>query len=906
MIAYIKKTKHLGGVKMKLNKTVKKIAALSLGASMVGATLLGAIATADLGNFPSMFINADGKFDGVFVVGKNSKAEDIIGQNMLVSAVQVVAVKKTPIVGAAVTKTVSDGDEIGNKDVYLAKNVSAVDSQFTNSDLPTLLADGDYIDNEGNNKVTVDYSQKIYLPQEKATLYITHEQDDDTAPNAGIYFFIKDSNTHYTYNYTLKFDTPLDVDNSSSASMSADLEGTKVKIMGKDYSIVDIKHTSGDLKEIKFLGGESLAWMSQGEKVTLTVSGTEHTIEMVDVTEVASSGEITACGFLIDGQSAWVDKGTTESVNGVVLGVTDGKAIHSEGQNTDVCQVAIGANSVTIREAQEVKIGDEKISDVTSSYAISYLNENGDGDANYELSEIAYRVNPDNDQLYLSAGDEYVDPVFGTFKFVYSELVEDDKEKMEIKTSGKNGELTFLNKDNKQIKLDFKSSTTGGSGVVYLGETVTSSEVDDMIYLQNHTCVGSSSVTECKGAKFIVSSTSNCEAHLVKISNIDVVDDKISFEDETYGTETNDVTFSTSNTSLSLSGVSEALKVRIDEQNKAIDFITLGDTTNCYIAGDRSTAGSSRAVKMKTENEGFVFINYTVQGTNTSQGQVATFPKLGNISFEEYADTGHAVNNSFVGASDSNFLIITPKYDSASDNVLELEYDTASIVLGSSDTSYAFAKNDMSDTDDDNKQTVTYKGTWITIDDDSSKQSIVIEHPKVGTYARIFVAPTTSTTEVSTAGTYTTEIQQIGVDQFKLDTEVTDVTAVNVVAVGGPCANSVVSALMGNPAECFTAMGIEAGQGMIKLFEDATTGKVALVVAGQTAEDTRLAAQMVANYANYALKGDEVVAITVNEAALSWKTKAELAAEAAAAPAVEEVVEAPVEEAPVVDETVTE
>ena len=51
---------------MNLRKTVKKIAALGLGVSMVGATLLGAMATADLANFPSMFINADGKFDGIF------------------------------------------------------------------------------------------------------------------------------------------------------------------------------------------------------------------------------------------------------------------------------------------------------------------------------------------------------------------------------------------------------------------------------------------------------------------------------------------------------------------------------------------------------------------------------------------------------------------------------------------------------------------------------------------------------------------------------------------------------------------------------------------------------------------------------------------------------------------------
>ncbi|MBI4453199.1 hypothetical protein HY636_00985 [Candidatus Woesearchaeota archaeon] len=875
---------------MKLNKTVKKIAALSLGASMVGATLLGAMATADLGNFPTMFINADGKFDGVFVVGKNSKAEDIIGQNMLVSAVQVVAVKKTPIVGAAVTKTVSDGYEIGNKDFYLNMSVSKVDSQFTDSDLKTLLAEGTYVDNEGNNKVTETYKQTLYLDDVPTHLNFTtklvHDQDDDAAPNAGVYLYLKDSTTYYTYNYTLKFDTPVTVDNSSSASMSADLEGTKLKIMGKDYSIVDAKYTTNDLKELKFLGGESLAWMSQGEKVTLTVSGTEHTVEMVDVTEVASSGEITACGFLVDGQSAWVDKGTTESVNGVVLGVTDGKAIHSEGQNTDVCQVAIGANSVTIRDQQEVKIGEDKITDVTSSYAIGYIDYNPSGSTAEQLKQIAYRVNPDDDALFLAAGDEYVDPVFGTFKIVFSELVEDNKEKIEVKASGKNGDLTFKNKDGKEVNIDMKTDTSADT--LYLGKTTTNSEVDNMIFLKGNTCVGSTSVSECKGAKFLVSSGSNYEAHIVKISNLNLVDSKYSFEDLTYGTETNDVAFS--NASISLSGISDGVTIKVDSDKKAINFTALGSGYTGNITGLTPVT-----LIMKTENEGFVVLNYTTyfgigaQGSSYAQGNNVTQPKLMNISFAEYYDTGHAIANQFIGSASSSgvfadLLDMTPWYDST-DAVLELKMNEKGNVVGSTDTSYTFGKNDISDTDDDNRQTISNKGTWITIDDDSSKQSIVIEHPKVAAYGRVFIAPTTSTTEVSTAGTYTTEIQQIGVDQFKLDTEVTDVTAVNVVAVGGPCANSVVSALMGNPAECFTAMGIETGQGMIKLFEDATTGKVALVVAGQTAEDTRLAAQMVANYASYALKGDEVVAITVNEAALSWKTKAELAAEAAAAPA---------------------
>ena len=63
---------------MELRKTVKKIAALGMGASMLGATVIGAMAAGDLAGFPTNFISADGKFDGMFVVGKNAKAEDII------------------------------------------------------------------------------------------------------------------------------------------------------------------------------------------------------------------------------------------------------------------------------------------------------------------------------------------------------------------------------------------------------------------------------------------------------------------------------------------------------------------------------------------------------------------------------------------------------------------------------------------------------------------------------------------------------------------------------------------------------------------------------------------------------------------------------------------------------------
>ncbi len=86
----------------------------------------------------------------------------------------------------------------------------------------------------------------------------------------------------------------------------------------------------------------------------------------------------------------------------------------------------------------------------------------------------------------------------------------------------------------------------------------------------------------------------------------------------------------------------------------------------------------------------------------------------------------------------------------------------------------------------------------------------------------------------------------------KLDSEVTVTEkAKSLVLVGGPCANTLVADLAAAgkfPYTCATWPGKDIG--MIRAVDDAfTTGKVALVVAGTRAEDTRLASSVLQNYA---------------------------------------------------------
>ena len=49
---------------MRLRKAIKRIVALGTGVTMVGATILGAMAAADLSSYPAPFVE-DGAFNGL-------------------------------------------------------------------------------------------------------------------------------------------------------------------------------------------------------------------------------------------------------------------------------------------------------------------------------------------------------------------------------------------------------------------------------------------------------------------------------------------------------------------------------------------------------------------------------------------------------------------------------------------------------------------------------------------------------------------------------------------------------------------------------------------------------------------------------------------------------------------------
>ena len=113
-------------------------------------------------------------------------------------------------------------------------------------------------------------------------------------------------------------------------------------------------------------------------------------------------------------------------------------------------------------------------------------------------------------------------------------------------------------------------------------------------------------------------------------------------------------------------------------------------------------------------------------------------------------------------------------------------------------------------------------------------------------------------TDIATSMKYTDNEGQLQsvyfIDATKLDSEIADIYAQNLIVIGSPCINTVSAELFGFPANCVE--GFTPGKAKIKLFQH-STGYTSMLVAGYSGADTRLAAKVIA-YHPGALSGQEV------------------------------------------------
>jgi hypothetical protein len=142
-----------------------------------------------------------------------------------------------------------------------------------------------------------------------------------------------------------------------------------------------------------------------------------------------------------------------------------------------------------------------------------------------------------------------------------------------------------------------------------------------------------------------------------------------------------------------------------------------------------------------------------------------------------------------------------------------------------------------------------YELTDTDDEEDTSELSIMYPLDQREALVYVVAGDVTSSRTGSAAGTVeTVKLEKINVGAAKLDSEIGNVWAQNLILVGGPCANQAAAQVMGVSAyNC--ADGFVEGKAMIKLYE--SNGKVAMLVAGYSAMDTRRASRVISDYEKY-------------------------------------------------------
>lgn len=81
----------------------------------------------------------------------------------------------------------------------------------------------------------------------------------------------------------------------------------------------------------------------------------------------------------------------------------------------------------------------------------------------------------------------------------------------------------------------------------------------------------------------------------------------------------------------------------------------------------------------------------------------------------------------------------------------------------------------------------------------------------------------------------------------KLDSQITDISSRKLIVVGGPCANTVATQLLGNPYDC--TMGLRDGEAIIQLIDRQNVQYV--LAYGYSGEDTQMATRVLAYWQDY-------------------------------------------------------
>ncbi len=423
---------------MKVRKAINKVAALGIGVSMVGATLLSAMA-ADLADYPAPFVT-DGQFNAVIVVGDKAAAEDVIGAVDIGTSLQFalgqpVSGPTQPGGAGGVLSVAGDAVQISepNDLLEIRERIGKVKETLTEFDLAGLQG-GTIVTDEG----ATDYNQYLRFEdvinatstERIPSCIVVFEEDEDDV--VGDYLKCKDGETVFEFEVEFEEGVESEIDFQSGTAGPKeldDLEDEEINMLGTIFSIVDTRIiTAGNTSNfqqsptsvtLELLGGDVLDTLEEGETRTYTIDGKEYEVNVVIISDNADGGEGTV-KFNVNGEiTDELEDGETDIlVDGTQIGIREILPNEAEEETGgDIVEFFLGANKVELTDSNftddkfdegGVEIHEEDIEDADIKIRGNVVSQDV-----FEIQSMQYRLQADSPR-----GDVYIAPGHGMREYL--------------------------------------------------------------------------------------------------------------------------------------------------------------------------------------------------------------------------------------------------------------------------------------------------------------------------------------------------------------------------------------------------------------------------------------------------------------------------------------------------------
>lgn len=833
-----------GGLKnMKFN--FKKVTSVVASAAMIGSTLGIAAAAA----YPTPFVSG-GVGNTAVVVGSNAASSDMtaaldIGANLAAAGL-------VPSSGSGSTTTTLTGENaalFGASKLYYNSTLNSIKSIVTKSDMPNTLADQSF---SGNVDATVSHS--VTLGSDPRVKYERQPTSSDDPTYALV---MSTSTNNPLYNATVNF-------NKAINFTHADSKGQEITLFGQTFTVGSETDTTS-LVLLKSSKTVSLS-SDQNPSQSVEVAGKTYTIELVWTSSTAARVRVVDSSGNSNEQT--IDIGRSKKVSGISVAVNS--ANNDAALSRATAQVIVGADKMALTSGSSVTVGeDETVIDGTKATITG-----GTGAATSLTLSVAA---PNSDVDSIAPGEEFVDPVFGTFAVSFTGITnnaDSDRETISVNNLGD---------DRMEVRLTDVGGTEKAIQWAY--------NHSGSVYLQRDSDGRNISIAEGEAVRrgeYLVVGDKN-RGRLLELTRVanettGFANDRVTFRDVFDSSEFSATITAEGVGSISVDGKVHTLTysganseseddrtVRLNSPdsaaNKQILFPTVMTSKGAKFAfyepqtvnvGNWDGSGAALTGFELPNGDGYTAVtaavstdpagNVTIGGTLIGNGTSSTTASVGQLTYN-FTATGVA-NQTRVYLVDPTggniespaLVLIQEKDDDNNYESVVITNAVASNKIGVGNIRQSGSASGQQNLASDSKISsgVNLWGTVTTLDSTSSDQkTATISYPDEQVYAELYLAAADAMSDGGDDGD-----DSAGSTLVVKDNEADKISNKHLVVVGGSCINTIAAQYLGGSfcaADFTEETGVGAGEYLIETFER-TGGKIATVVAGYNAADTTNAA----------------------------------------------------------------